>query len=111
MWDNIFGAWLYSFENEGWIVVSQEIILRWIFSDLSRPSTWFKVKLCILLTTFIQCFEHAECIAIGIFNLLCWAVTDTRTGSLDDVKNTPLHTHFPQRIYLLELLWLISYFL
>ena len=27
MWDNIFGAWLYSFENESWIVVSQEKIL------------------------------------------------------------------------------------
>ena len=26
MWDNIFGAWLYSFENESWIVVSQEKI-------------------------------------------------------------------------------------
>ena len=24
MWDNIFGAWLYSFENESWIVVSQD---------------------------------------------------------------------------------------
>ena len=24
MWDNIFEAWLYSFENESWIVVSQE---------------------------------------------------------------------------------------
>ena len=44
MWDNIFGAWLYSFENESWIVVSPEKILCWIFSDLSRPSTWFKSK-------------------------------------------------------------------
>ena len=26
MWDNIFGAWLYSFENESLIVVSQEKI-------------------------------------------------------------------------------------
>ena len=26
MWDNIFDAWLYSFENESWIVVSQEKI-------------------------------------------------------------------------------------
>ena len=24
MWDYIFGAWLYSFENESWTVVSQE---------------------------------------------------------------------------------------
>ena len=28
MWDNFFGAWLYSSENESWIVVSQEKILR-----------------------------------------------------------------------------------
>ena len=26
MWDNIFEAWLYSFKNENWIVVSQEKI-------------------------------------------------------------------------------------
>ena len=32
----------------------------------SRPSTWFKVK----RKTFIQCFEHAECIAIDIFDVL-----------------------------------------
>ena len=44
MWDNIFGAWLYSFENESWIVASQEKILCWIFSDLSRPLAWFKSK-------------------------------------------------------------------
>ena len=31
MWDNIFGAWLYSFENESWIVVSQEKNQCWIF--------------------------------------------------------------------------------
>ena len=97
MWDNIFGAWLYSFENKSWIVVSQEKILCWIFSDLSRPSTWYlKLNCAFLLTTFIQCFEHAECIAIDIFNLLCWALSDGihRDGSLDrvdDVK-TP-HTH------------------
>ena len=35
-----------------------------------------KVKHRIFLTTFIQCFEHAECIAIDIFNLLCLGVTD-----------------------------------
>ena len=46
-------------------------------SDLSRPSTWFKSKTAhFLLTTFIQCFEHAECIAIDIFNLLCWASSE-----------------------------------
>ena len=44
MWDNIFGAWLYSFENESWIVVSQKKILCRISSDLSRFSTWFKSK-------------------------------------------------------------------
>ena len=35
-----------------------------------------KVKLRILLTTFIQSFEHAKCIAIDIFNLMCWALSD-----------------------------------
>ena len=39
----IFGAWLYSFEIESWIV-SQEKNPCWIFSDFSRSSTWFKSK-------------------------------------------------------------------
>ena len=29
-----------------------------------------------LVREFIQCFEHAECIAIDKFNLLCWALSD-----------------------------------
>ena len=33
---------------------------------LSRPLTWYKVK----RLPFIQCFEHAECIAIDIFEVL-----------------------------------------
>ena len=32
----------------------------------SRPSAWYKVK----RKTFIQCFEHVECIAIYIFDVL-----------------------------------------
>ena len=70
------------------------------FLQLSRPSAWYKVK----CKTFIQCFEHAECIAIDIFDVLGneWLIAP---GSLDDVKK---ETHFPQQKYLLELLWLIS---
>ena len=30
---------------------------------------WYKVKLRILLKTFIQCFDYAECIAIDIFDM------------------------------------------
>ena len=33
---------------------------------LSQPSTWYIVK----IKTFIQCFEHAECIAIDTFDAL-----------------------------------------
>ena len=36
------------------------------FSNLSWPSTWYKVK----RETFFQCLEHAECIAIDIFDVL-----------------------------------------
>ena len=88
MWDNIFGAWLYSFENESWNVVSQEKIQCWFFSDLSRPSTWFKSKTAhFYLITFIQCFEHAECIAIDIFNLL----DNAWLNAAGDVKNPQKH--------------------
>ena len=63
-----FGAWLYSFEKESWIVVwvrkknNVEIIA--IQVGLQRG---IKVKLRILLKTFIQFFEHAECIVIDLF--------------------------------------------
>ena len=36
------------------------------FSNLIRPSTLDKVK----RKTFSQCLEHAECIAIDIFDVL-----------------------------------------
>ena len=32
----------------------------------ARPSMWYKVK----WKTFVQCFEHTECIAIDIFDVL-----------------------------------------
>ena len=32
----------------------------------NRPSTWYNVK----RKTFIECFEHAECIAIEISDVL-----------------------------------------
>ena len=78
MRDNIFCAWLYSFETkELWIVASEEKIQCWTFSDLSRPSTWFKSKTAyFLLLTSLQGFENAECIAIDIFNLLWWAMSE-----------------------------------
>ena len=48
------------------------------FQQFNWPSTWYEVK----LKTFIQCFEHAECIAIDIQQ-----VTEcTGMGSLDNVK-------------------------
>ena len=37
-----------------------------MFSNLSRPTTWYTVK----RKTFVQCFEHAECILIDIFDVL-----------------------------------------
>ena len=37
-----------------------------ISTILSWPSTWYIVK----RKTFIQCFEHAECIAIDTFDAL-----------------------------------------
>ena len=61
------------------------------FSNLSLPSAWYKAK----CKTFIQCFEHAECIAIDIFDMLGieW-LNAPRLGSLDNVKK---ETHFPQQ--------------
>ena len=95
MWDNIFGAWLYSFENESWIVVSQEKILCWIFSDLSLPSTWFKSKTAhfylqplfnMLWTCWVHCDKHIQPVALSGWH---WDVEPWRC------KNTP-HTHtFP----------------
>ena len=53
--------------------------------------------------TFIQCFEHAECIAIDVFDMLGIGVTEcTVMGSLEDVKKKETQN------YLLKLLWLIS---
>ena len=37
-----------------------------ISAILSRPSTWYIVK----RKTFIQCFEHAECIATDTLDVL-----------------------------------------
>ena len=42
------------------------LTVRKNFSNLSRPSKWYKVK----HKTFIKCFEHDECIAIDIFDVL-----------------------------------------
>ena len=42
------------------------LTVRKNYPNLSCPSTWYKVK----RQTFIQCFEHAECIAIDIFDVL-----------------------------------------
>ena len=36
------------------------------FQQLSWPPTWYKVK----RKSFIQCFGHAECFAIDIFDVL-----------------------------------------
>ena len=94
MWDNIFGAWLWSFENESWIVVSQEKILWWIISDLRRPLTWFKSKFAHL---YLQPLFNALHMlsALRLAYLTCcvghWVTESTRTGSLDDVKTH--HTH------------------
>ena len=94
MWDNIFGAWLYSFENESWIVASQETIQRWIFNDLSLPSTWFKSKTAQF---YLQPLFNALNVlsALWLTYLTCcvgqWVTESTGTGSLDNVKKT--HTH------------------
>ena len=105
MWDNIFGAWLYSFENE-----SSGKILYWILSDLSRSSTWFKSKTAHLIynlysmlwTRLEHCDWHIYPVVLGIE----WLNPPGR-GALTMWKHTT-HTHFPQQNYLLELLWLIS---
>ena len=107
----IFGAWLYSFETEGWIVVSQEKTQRWIFSDLSRPSTWFKSKTGhFYLKPLINALNMLS--ALRLTYLTCWTMRDWmhREEELWRCKNNNnTHTHFPQQNYLLELLWLISY--
>ena len=95
MWDNIFGAWLYSFENESWIVVSQEKILCWIFSDWSRPSTWFKSKTAhFYLKPLFNALNMLSGLRLAYFNLLFWALSDWihRDGEPWRCKNTP-HTH------------------
>ena len=35
-----------------------------------------KLNFAFYLQTFVQCFAHAECIAIDIFYLLNWALSD-----------------------------------
>ena len=95
MWDNIFGVWLYSFENESWIVVSQEKILCWIFSDLSRPSTWFKSKTAhFYLQPVFNALNMPRALRLTLSNLLCWALSDRihRGRQPWRCKNTP-HTH------------------
>ena len=82
--DNIFGAWLYSFENQSWIVVSQEKIQCWIFSDLGRPSTWFKsLTAHFYLKPLFNALNMLSALRLTYFNC-------TGTGCLDDVKK---HTH------------------
>ena len=39
-------------------------------------STWFKSKLRFFSYNLYSMLEHAECIAIDIFNLLCLALSD-----------------------------------
>ena len=60
---------------------------------LKLAHAWYKVKLCIFTLTFIQCFEHVECIAIDIFwRVGQWVTECTRMESLADVVK---ETHFP----------------
>ena len=113
MWDNIFGAWLYSFENESWIVVSQEKKNVDFFSDLSRPSICSKSKTAhFYLQPLFNALNMLS--SLRLTYLTCcvgkWVTESTGTGSPDDVKNTRTHI-FSQQNYLLELLWLISSFL
>ena len=69
--------------------------LCWIFSDLSRPSTWFKSK-----TThfYLQpLFNALNMLSAWRFAYLTccvghWVTESTGTGSLDDVKTHYTHT-------------------
>ena len=94
MWDNIFGACLYSFKNESWIVVSQEKNLCWIFNDLSRRSTWFESKTAhFYLQPLFNALNMLS--ALRLTYLTCcvghWVTESTGTGSLDDVKTHNTH--------------------
>ena len=93
MWDNIFGALLYSFENESWIVVSQEKNPCWIFSDLSRPSTWFKSKTVhFYLQPLFNALNTPSDLRLTYF-ICCvrqWATESTGMEILDDVKKHTL---------------------
>ena len=75
MWDNILGAWLYSFKNESWIVFSQEKNQCWFFSDLSRPSTCFKSKTAhFYLKPLFNALNMLS--ALRLLYLTCWTMPD-----------------------------------
>ena len=59
---------MYSFENESWIVDSQEKCQCWNFSDLSQPSTWYKVKHLFNALNMLS--------TLGSTYLTCWAMSD-----------------------------------
>ena len=74
MRDKNFGAWLYSFENESWIVVSQEKLRCWNYSNLSRPSAWFKSKTAhFYLKRLFNALNMVS--ALRLTYLTCWAMT------------------------------------
>ena len=102
MWDNIYGAWLYSFENENWIVVSQEKILCWIFSDISRPSTWFKSKTAhFYLQPLFNALNMPSALRLTYLTCCvghCRVTESIETRSLDDVKTHHTHTFFSTKL-------------